>query len=276
MTTLGEVLFRTARRLAPLYYGQATTGGSATELPDTRRAESADFFNGGTLFFLTGAAAGRSTTVTDFGTGVIYFTGFDVGEAGFVPAQHDAYAVMQKKYNRSFLIAAVNAALADLGPFVETDQALTTVADQEAYTLPAGVSNVLRVEIATSAVAPYDFEAPYRYWREQDGVLYFHESHLPAAADMPVRLHYLENHPWLDDDTDTIHPDVDAELLAVSAALEAARQRVQLAGSSDPEPAQVMQLLAPMAAALRTQRPVRRMARDSRWPGAIPPVERWY
>lgn len=270
MATVAQILYKMASLLRAVYYGTTTGAGTTTTLVDSGRTESVDYFNGGTLFFLTGALAGQTAVVTDYGAGTLTFPA-----KASAPGAGIDYAVIDRKYRRGALVAAINNALSELGPFVQIDQSLVTVEDQESYSLPAGVGDVLRVEIASDAAAPYGWEDPYRYWREQDGALHFDDNHLPATGSMPIRLHYLEPHARVSADADVINSDADPDLVATLAALHAARNKAMLAGSSDPEPGQLVQLLTGLFIGIRAQRPVRTMQKDSRLPAWIPPQERW-
>lgn len=270
MATIAQILLKMARLLRPVYYGTTTGAGTTTTTADTARTESADYFNGGVIFFLSGALVDKTAIVTDFISGTITHAA-----QSQAPGSGIDYAVIDKKYPRGLMVDAINSALAELGPLVATNQALVTIADTESYTLPAGVSNVLRVEVATDDAAPYNWEAPYRYWKEKDGSLYFADNRLPATAAMPIRLHYLCAHDRVSADSDTTNPDVDADLLATLAALHAARNKAMLAGSSDPEPGTRVQVLSQVYAMLRAQRPVRKMNKDSRLPAWITEGEDW-
>ncbi len=253
-------------------YGTTTGAGTTTTLVDTNRSESSDHWNNGTVFFLSGALAGKTAIITDWdlNTGTLTFPAQSAA-----PGSGADYALLDKKYRRQALVAGLNSALAELGPFLAHDDTLVTVEDQVDYTLPAGVYDVRRVQIATIATAPYDWEAPNRYWVEDAGTLRFHDGHLPNMAGMPIRIYFEDPHDRVSEDTDSVTNEVNPDLLATLAAIIAARRRAGLAGSSDPEPEKVIALIAPTYQMLRVKHPIRRMKKDSRWPGDIPSPERW-
>lgn len=272
MATVASLLFKIAGYLRPVYYGTTTSAGTTTTLVDTSRTESNDYFNGGTVFFLSGTLAGLTAVPSDF----VQASGtFTIPIQSAAPGNGAAYAAVDKKYRRETMVAALNMALLQLGPWPQIDESLTVVEDQERYTLPAGVYNIARLLIATSTSSPYEWTAPHRHWRERDGYLYFDDGHLPETADMPIRLYYEAPHSRVSADADDVTDEANAELVAVLAAILAAQVRAKLAGQSDGEPRQTIEELTPLFQTLRAQHPTRRMRRDTRYPSSLPSQERW-
>lgn len=225
MTTLAEAERETASILMEVFGGTATSGGLTT-FTDSNNASRADYFNGGTLWMLSGSCSGSSSVVSDFGSGVFTFTSM-----GSLIAAGDRYLAAPGIYNRDTLISAINQALADIDAVPTIDDTLTVTADQEEYTLPAGVSNVRRVEVSNEVTDPYDFEV-HRFWKEVNGKLYFHPDHAPDTDSMIIRLHYGAPHALVKADADTINPAIHRLRLAWTAAYYAALGRLR-AGASD-------------------------------------------
>lgn len=270
MTTLFDLLLKTADRLRGGRYGTAT-GGSTTTLVDTLLVESNDFFNGGTLFHLTGNNANKSAVITDWNSSTFTFT---------IPTQAGAnaagvqYAVFPKRFRRDAMVEAINQALADLGPFDQIDETLTVVEDQEVYTLPTGIYDVKQVHIATNDAAPYDWQI-YHYFREQNGSLYFGDQHLPLTAGRKIRILYRAPHARVSADADTITDAASPELIAAGAAFFAAKNKAAQAGSSDGEAQATLNIIGPEYEMLKRKHPVQRRQQTPRWPNWMPEQKIW-
>jgi len=112
------------------------------------------------------------------------------------------YAVCDKEFTRAMLRAAVNEALRVQAPYDAEDVSLVTVAGQDEYTLPAGVSQVKKVEVATETAAPYGYYV-HCHWDEVSGKLRF-PSFAPQLDDYKIRLTYTAGHTDLSDDASAI------------------------------------------------------------------------
>lgn len=230
MTTTAELLLRTAELLRGLRYGTAT-GGSTTTLVDTAMLEPDDFFNNGTIWFLSGNNIGKSAVVSDYSLTSHTFT-FATQTAACAAA--DRYAVLDANYPREALVAALNTALIALGPFDYVDDTLDVVANQEEYTLPAGYNNVKRVQVAAGATAPFQWGTPLRHWKELNGKLHIDYSsvtRLPTAGT-PIRIIAEKQHARVWADADTITDAVRMDRLALEAAYFAAMTRSEYTENS--------------------------------------------
>lgn len=118
--------------------------------------------------------------------------------------------------SRSAMISAVNLALAEIGPITQLNSTLVVDEDAEDYALPAGVSNVVRVEIASSNTAPYEYKAS-QFWRELAGRIYFSSGKAPDDDAYPMRIWYLAPHSTVANDSDTINAAIDKMRLAWTA-----------------------------------------------------------
>lgn len=261
--TTAEILLKIAQRLGILRHGTASTSGTTTTLVNSGALEPTGYYDGGTIWFISGDLAGKTAVITTWVLGSTYTFTYPTQSAA--TASGNRYAVATKEYRRDMLVNALNVALAEVGPFDNFDQTLTTVLDQEIYTLPAGVDNVKRVEIATSATSPYKWEAVHRNWHEENGYLYLSDSHLPGTAGLPIRLTWTGGHTNVNADTDEISEDVNEDLLAALAALNAAQERAMIVGTSDKSPLTRLQMLAPQVASLRARFPVRRATKTVRY-----------
>lgn len=258
MATTAELLLRTAELLRGLRYGTAT-GGSATTLVDTAMAEPDDYFDNGTIWFLTGNNAGKSAVITDYDLTSHTFT-FATQTA--VCAAADRYAVMDANYTREALVAALNTALLMIGPLDTVDDTLDVVADQETYTIPTGMSNVKRVQVATNTTAPYEWGTPLRHWHEKNGTLhidYFSVQSMPTAGT-PIRLIGEKYHARVWADADAVTDAVRQESIATEAAYYAALTRSGYNENSSDDSKNTLDRLEQ----LRAMNPVRvlRMSKD--------------
>lgn len=229
--TLGNMILRTAECLKGLRYSVSTGDGTTTTLVDTTMDEPDEFFNGGTIFFLSGTLVGLSARISDWDLTTHTFT---FKEQSGAPGGDCEYAAMGAVYPRESLIAAINGALSELGdyPMIYENASFITVANQEEYTLPSGVFNIKKVFVGTSTTSPYDYVENYG-WVENDGVLLF-DMDTPANSGYRIKLYYEKPHDrvMVDSDPimDTIHPD----LLAWTAAYRAALNRAGYAENSEP------------------------------------------
>jgi hypothetical protein len=226
MTTLAEATLETAKIITDVREGIATAGTNAT-LTDANRTESAtDWFTGGTIWFLTGANAGLSRTITGWDAALKRFTFAALANAVVIGV---SYAACRYEHPRGALVQAVNDAISGVGPLPTVDATINTVANQESYALPADVFNVRRVEIsqrlitdALFATQPLYLES--HYWYEGDGRLYFRRGHVPSRADYRIRLWYHVLHAAVAADTGAISDYIHIERLKWAAAVFALRR----------------------------------------------------
>jgi hypothetical protein len=175
---------------------------------------------------------GTSRKIIDWALATTTFT---------VPAMSSAagsgasYSVITGDWPRDKLIEFINTALRDIGDVPKQDTSLTTVADQEAYTLPAGVNDVRMVEIATSTTSPYEYLRYVGTWREtEDGKIQFDTRYIPGVTGYTIRLTYVGKHAALVNDNDTVHALIHLDRLIWSAAVHAWRWRIQMAKQDEP------------------------------------------
>lgn len=224
MTTLFEAMKGLVYRGPRVWTGQAT-GGSTTTLIDTvQRLESDDNFNGMTLFVLDGDNENLTRRITDFVQSTATLT---VGAFSNAMAAGDRYMISQAV--REDLVQAINAALTDIGDVTQVDSSLTVVDNQTEYSLPSGVSGVVRVEVANSANADYDYQRVHN-WREIDGSLYFTDE-LGYTAGRTIRLYYNAPHSAVDADADTISDGIPVPLLVDTAVYYYWLQHYSLQGN---------------------------------------------
>ena len=187
MTTLIEAMLETARVMGVVKEGTAT-GGSTTTLIDTGLDDPAGYFTKGTLWILSGTYSGTCDVVKMFNEGTFTLTATLAGAivAGIT------YAVANSEYPKYKLKQAVLSALR-FAPILKTNDTLTVTADTEEYSLPSGVSNVKRVDVAGSLTAPYAF-VPNLHWKEWNGKLFFESGKEPSGTGLIIRLWYEGAH----------------------------------------------------------------------------------
>ena len=199
-----------------------STGGSTTTLVDASCTEPDKYFDGGTLWFLSGANIDKSVKVASYAASTTTFT-FETQTALVAGVK---YAAAPSVYSRDMLLAALNSALIDMGLVMQRDESLVGVADQEEYDLPTGViaSNVKRVEV--------NGDISY-HWRALGGHLYFDAGYLPAADDEIV-LWYAGQQASVSLDADVISDDINRIRLANAAGYYAVATRIGRAGKDHP------------------------------------------
>lgn len=219
MTTFAEATLALAEVLGEVYRGEADSGSANNKLIDAALTARQGTLAPGTLWMLTGTLAGAVIDVLRHAQNTLHFA----TQASAV-AEGDDYAVFEGiRFNRVQLELAVNFALKDLQKFTQFDETLVTVALQEDYTLPAGVSNVANIEIAESLTSPYLF-AVHRGWREiSTGKIRFLFDP-PPIAGYKIRLSYNSTHPTLAAGSDTLKPGINLERLKWEAATHAVRK----------------------------------------------------
>lgn len=222
--TFYEALAEVAKSLTDMRTGTAT-GGNTTTLIDTGLSEPNDYFNFGSLFIEQTVPVIRQ--ITDWNSTTCTFT--FAALSGAVVAG-TPYAAIDEKYPLDVLKNAVNTALrVDAGKIMVYDETLTAVDDQERYDLPAGVSDIRRVEIGTED----DTWENNHYWVEEAGVLRFYGG-LPSEDDT-IRLHYVSNHAALADLDDEVNAQIPWELVINSAIVHALMWRQNRADGNEKE-----------------------------------------
>lgn len=226
--TLFTATLALARLLAEVADGTATGGTTATLL-DTSRTEPDSYFTGGVIWFRSGLNINKSAAITGWTNSTGTFAFATQTAACAVGNLYSACAV---DYSKDALINAINQAQRAIGAIPQQNTALTTVDQQLEYTLPAGVYNVLRVEIAINTTAPIHYTTHYN-WSEAEGKLVFDPGCEPDGDGYTIRVTYAPTPTEYDDDTDTISDLIPLELLVKTAAAEALRWRLARTGGQD-------------------------------------------
>jgi hypothetical protein len=254
MATLFSATLDLAKILGNVIESVTSGAGTTTTLVDTnfpRTAPPDDAYNYGTLWFITGDLAGKTAVVTDWTQSSKTFT-FATQTAA--PGASKRYAFLDKDYPRDVLRQAVNMALQTIGgvPDIYTLSTFVTVANQEDYTLPAGVYNVKKVEIATSDTAPYYYQKHY-HWTEVDGVIRFKNGYAPTTAGDLIRLTYIVPPEELDDDADPISDYVHPDRLKWTAAVHALLWKLPAMGEQSQAVNQKLQMATQMERMMATR-----------------------
>lgn len=219
--TLYRAMLDIAEIVSAPYRGKSTSAGSATMLIDATRKQNDDFFNLGPIFFETGTLAGLVATVTDYANASGQFI-FETQSAA--PGSGIQYVAFKNDHTVEDLKAAVNAALREAGQYIQTNQTLESVSNQEEYELPAGVYNIRRVDVAQSTADPYNWQQKYR-WDERPGKLVFHPGYAPSADGYPIRITYRARHAELVNATDLVDTQVNPMWLKYAGSVHALRER---------------------------------------------------
>lgn len=218
MTTLFDMTKRLAFYLMTGWQSSAT-GGSVTSVVDTLAAFSADQV-GGILFGITGDLANTTLVITSL-TGTTQLNFATQTPSDFVAGNR--YAVVNSDFNRALLRGAINDALRKYCVRRAEDDTLNIVADQEDYTLPAGVAEIKEVWVAQSTAAPYQWKRLLGYWDEIEGTLRWPAGVAPSEDGYALRVVYRESHTELDDDADSLPVDVNEELVYWAALVDVIR-----------------------------------------------------
>ena len=264
--TLADIMLKLSIILKAARHSTSDSSGSTTTLIDSRMiGEPDDFFNGGTIWFKSGLLDGKTAVITDFDSNTGTFT-FATQTAAVTNGV--SYSAAGPMYSREDLVASINQALTSIGPLpaIYEDAAFITVEDQEEYTLPTDVSNVKKVFIASSLVAPYGW-AENTGWFENNGSLWF-DMEIPSTADMLIRLYYDAPHAEVSLDADAISDALHPDLVLWTAANYAVLNRAGVAENSEPFTKEMISYTQQQkAAAMLKYRPVRwqKVSRPSGW-----------
>lgn len=250
MTTLFDVMLETARLSGILRSGSGTYGGvdgvtGYKYMRDTTRLEKEEFFTGGTLFFKKTKLFTKIMKYTQT-TGRLYF-----GSSVAVTANQPYSATNTDPYA---LIEAVNSALTHMGTHTKVDETLSSDTTSTEYTLPTGVSNLVRVEYSVD-----DSYSPQLSWREIEGKLY---TYTPFKTAGTIRLYYNTLHPYVEDADDVISDAYNYNRLAWTATYMFQFQRLQLTGNYSEKETSLMSLAQREAEKLARAFPVHHLERD--------------
>ena len=252
MASLFDTLLHTAELLRVFKSGTAESG-STTTLVDTQRQEQDNFWNGGTLWMITGENASSSRKVSDF----VKSSGNVTVEAlGYAVADGDVYGISNNAFPREALVAAVNAALREIGPIPRYD-ILTPDEDGKETYLVNGVFDIARIETTTESEEPYNWTVSY-YWKEINNRIVFDKT----IAFTKMRITHHANHDSVQDDDDYVSDYIHPERLAWTAAYYAILNRM---GGTQQNEAWLETWLAEakeQKLVLANRFPVRQMARD--------------
>ena len=250
MTTLFDVMLETARLSGILRSGSGTYGGvdSATGykyITDTTRLEKEEYFTGGTIFFKTSKLFAKVLKF-DQTTGKISFLASTAitADEPYSVTNTDPYA----------LIEAVNSALTHMGTYTKVDETLSSDTTSTEYTLPSGVSNLVRVEYSVD-----DSYSPQLSWREIEGKLY---TYTPFKTAGTIRLYYNTLHPYVEDADDVISDAYNYNRLAWTAVYMFQFHRLQLTGNYSEKETSLMSLAQREAEKLARAFPVHHLERD--------------
>lgn len=229
MTTLADVMLDVAEILGGVRTGVAT-GGTVSTLVDTSRIEPADYWKDGTLFLLSGKSLGLATKVLAFSENTFTVTAVDVAKT---LATNDLYAVAPPIFPYDVMQIAIQRALDEIGNITTYDESLLVTASTNSYALPAGVSGLMRVEVATTTTAPYSYSPNY-FWHENNGYLYFDPQKAPSTIGMKIRIWYRIPHVEVTTYSTVISNNISLEYLKWKAVVNAYRDRLSQVSKDDP------------------------------------------
>lgn len=173
MTTSNDVILQMLRRVDPDAYSGTATGGSTTTTVDSLMpAYADDYFNGGFIYFSSGANAGLIRKISDFvdSTNTITHASATAVAAGV--------SFVATRLALTSFIDAINAALLEIGPVLHTDTETTATADTYWYAIPT-INHVRRVYTYASG----EERVINNHWTEAAGGLYFAKGGEPKAGD---------------------------------------------------------------------------------------------
>lgn len=183
-------------------WDSTATGGSSTTVVDTKIPFGDGWFDGGTVWALTVAHdshTDRLQRISDWNhttKTITFLTSITDGVLNHNVAAGDYYSAAPSDYPLYALIQAMNHAMRVIGPLPKVDTSLTTVENQQFYTLPDTVIKPVRVEIATETADPYDYQVN-RHWEIAYTGAYrsikFDDGHFPEPGHNIRITHHVEH-----------------------------------------------------------------------------------
>ena len=114
---------------------------------------------------------------------------------------------------------AANLAMRETGMLEYKDETVSAVENDLIYTLPTGVFNVSRIEVATDIGTVDEAYQLNTHWDERDGKIYFDKYFQPATDDSQIIRYLYEKYPPdLTADADTISTQINEEHLVYLGA----------------------------------------------------------
>lgn len=220
MTTLFDLVLRTARQLDVVVEGIATGGAVTTIVDNPNRAEADDYWNNGTALIIHdagGAGAAPQSEYRMISDSASATWTITVGTAfSAAVGAGDRYGLIKKRYRLNKIEQAVNEAVSEIGPILIVDKTtLTTVDNQTEYNLPLADIDLRRVMIQGQNDDADDnqWQEVYNWTVEAAATGTVDILRLPYAypAGYDLMLEYVARHPALlnasDKLSESIHPD---------------------------------------------------------------------
>lgn len=219
MTTLAEATRALAGVLGDVRTGKADSGTTST-LVDAAQTARAGILSPGTLWLIDCTQPdieGLSVAITKHDRNTLHFATL----SKTITAADEYAAFEGSKFEKHNLVKAINSALGDLPQHTTYNTATPTVAGQEEYSLPTGVSNVVSVEIALDTNTPVKKYSRHRHWNETDAGKLRFLAYVPALTGYTIRIGYNSAHAERFADADVLNPGVKLERLKYEAAAHA-------------------------------------------------------
>ncbi|MCD4751875.1 MAG: hypothetical protein K8R40_02270 [Anaerolineaceae bacterium] len=174
-----DVLLSAARLIEDAIDSEADAAGTTTTIKDSTL--TIKFQEGAILFLKSGDNDGKVRKLKTMADGTLTLT----TALDTATADGDDYVICEAEYD-----LMMNAARVTFGTrrYMDTNDTLIIVADQEFYDLPDGVIDVRRVSIGANSSDPLDYY-PHHYWDVVDGQLKFRD-YKPQDTGNIIRLHY--------------------------------------------------------------------------------------
>lgn len=205
MATLAEMCLDLARNLGDVVDGVATAGSANSVLDAVHLDQTTGYWDGGTVWILSGTYAGEIAVVRNFSGNKLTFDAL-AGSVGLA-----TFAVARGLFPWRVMKNAINTALASTR-VVKVDESITgTVATT--YTLPAGVREVVGVEMDADGVISRN-----THWQVVEDEIIF-----DSAPNGTLRLFYMGSPDVLVDATDVLPAEINPEWLRWSAMVNCLR-----------------------------------------------------
>lgn len=161
--------------------------------------------------------------------------------------------------DRTKLVEAVNAALMEIGRVTKTDETLVVEPNKAVYTLPSGVSNIVRVQVAADK-SEREYMTHY-HWQEVGGELHFPSS-ICTGPGNKIRLYYNADHDYVENDNDEISNQIPLALICGVSVYRYALANFESRQNQGVKDKDILSMLMAEAQAVKLHYRVNRMQRD--------------
>lgn len=212
MTAAAVIGLRAARLVTDVMDGTATAGSGATLTDSANLIQPNAHWDRGTVFFLSGAGAGKAAVITGYAGNRLTFASLGANPI----AAGDRYAVMRGAYPLAQILSAMTQAL-DVTHVTGVASALRGDGETLEFTLPAEVRDVKGVEFEDIAAANSGRKISSHWQETSAGKLRFDYGYAPEDG-YAIHVYYRKPHDEISAYSTEINAEIDTNWLTHKTA----------------------------------------------------------